>query len=196
MIFLQTYAKELFSLFVPLFTWGINRFFKAKAKLVLGNPHRFTYLVQQPLINPQGEVISPTQKVETTSFHLKNDGAETAKGVELVFNWKPACLNIWPSRHMTEHIESDNRYVLMFDNLAPDEVIGCELLAVNSGLPELIIARCEQCVAQPINMYPQPIAKPWMSRVIIFLGLLGLGTVVYFVLLLLQFLILKTPFGR
>jgi hypothetical protein len=50
MTFLETYGKEIVALFVPLLTWVLNTFFRAKARLFLANPHTFTFLVQQPLL--------------------------------------------------------------------------------------------------------------------------------------------------
>lgn len=193
MSFIQTYAKELVSLLVPLLTLIFNRVFKSKAKLQIGNPHKFTFLVQQPLLDDAGNVISRMQTIHTSSFVLKNAGAETAKTVELVFNWKPDCANIWPSRHFTEHSEPDGRFVMIFDNLAPAEVLGCEILSVNKELPILITARSEQCVAQPINLQPQQVVKPWVVRIVFGLFFIGLGFSVYVLIVLLQFLILRTP---
>jgi hypothetical protein len=106
------------------------------------------------------------------------------------------CLNIWPPRHFTEHDEPDRRYVLIFESLAPQEVVGCELLTVNSNLPEIIVARSDQCTAQKIEMYPQPVVKNWHRRVGTILVLAGLALIVYLVILLLQFLVLKTPLGH
>jgi hypothetical protein len=191
--FIEMYAKELVALLVPIITWGLNRTFRARAKLLLGNPHRFTFLVQEPLLDANGKVISPNQSVQTASYMLRNAGAETAKNLELVFNWKPQCINIWPSRHTTEYLESDGRFVLVFENLAPGEVLGFELMAVNGDVPALITARSEQCVAVTINMLPQPVAEPWRVKVVVGLALAGLGLVAYLALLLLQFIVLKTP---
>jgi len=119
MTFLETYGKEIVSLLIPLVTWVLSTFFKTKAKLLLASPHNFTFLVQQPLLGPQGNQISPTQNVYTSSFLIRNAGKETATKVELVFNWKPQCVNIWPLRHYQEHTEPDNRYVMIFDSMSP-----------------------------------------------------------------------------
>ena len=196
MAFLETYGKELVALLVPFITWTLNTLFRAKAKLLLASPHSFTFLVQQPRLDAQGNIISPAQTVQTISFVLRNAGKETATNVELVFNWKPLCLNVWPSRHFAEHTEPDNRYVLIFDSLAPNEVVGCELLTINDQLPVLITARSDQCAAQTIEMYPQPVVKNWLRRVGVFFMLAGLALVVYMAILLLQFLVLKTPLGH
>ena len=124
-----------------------------------------------------------------------NAGRETATKVQWVFNWKPLCSNVWPARHFDEYTESDNRYVMIFDSLAPNEYLGCELLSINAELPDLITARCDQCVAQMINMFPQPIVSVARRRMAATLFLAGLALCVYLFLMLLQTLVLKTPLG-
>lgn len=196
MTFLETYGKEIVSLLVPVVAWVLNSFFKAKARLQVALPHQFTFLVQQPLIDPEGHEVSPTQTVKTNSFIIRNAGRESATKVELVFNWKPMCLNLWPVRHYEEHVESDRRYVLIFDSLAPGEVLGVEVLTVNGDLPNLVTVRSAQCIAQNINMYPQPVVSNTVRFVATTLIALGLAAAVYLVILLVQFLVLRTPFGH
>lgn len=191
----EAYGKEIIALSVPVITWLLNTVFKARAKLMLSNTHRFKFLVQQPLLDSQGDVISPTQSIDTCSFVLINVGKDTATNVELVFNWKPL-LNIWPSRHVTEHIEPDGRYVLIFESLAPNEFIGCEMVEINGDLPMIITARSDQCVAQTIEMSPQPVISNWKRRTAVFLLLAGMALIVYLLILLIQFLVLRTPLGH
>jgi hypothetical protein len=193
MTFIQTYAKEIVALLVPLITWALNRAFRTKAKLRIANPHGFTFLIQQPLSDAQNNQVSPTQTVRTSSHILMNGGTEPATNVEIVFNWKPPCLNIWPPRHTTEHTETDGRYVLMFESLAPNEFVDFELLSINADTPQVLTARCDQCAAQNIAMYPQPVAKPWQRRLFVALAFAGLALIIYLLLLLLQYLVLKTP---
>lgn len=196
MTFFETYGKEIVALLVPLLTWVLNTFFRAKAKLFLANPHTFTFLVQTPLLDPQGNQIAPRQTVHTRSLMVWNAGKETATKIEWVFNWKPLCLNVWPSRHFQEHSEPDNRYVIIFDSLAPNEYVGCELMSINADLPILVTVRSDQCVAQNVNMYPQPAVSNSQRRILTVLQLAGLALIVYLAILLIQFLVLKTPFGR
>ncbi len=196
MTFFETYGKEIFSLLVPVVTFLLNRHFKSKAKLLVALPHQFTFLVQQPLLNEKGEVISQTQTVKTNSFIVRNAGRESATKVELVFNWKPMCLNLWPVRHYEEHVESDKRYVLIFDNLAPGEALGLEVMSVNIDLPSLVNVRSEQCIAQNINMYPQPVVSNAVRVAATGFMALGLGAAVYLAIILVQFLVLRTPFGH
>lgn len=188
----QQYAKEIFAFFVPLFTWILNNHFKAKAKLNVASPHGFMFLVQEPIKGADGAIISPSQTVRTMSHIVTNPGQDTATKVELVFNWKPPCINIWPSRHFTEHVETDNRYIMIFDSLAPREQITCELLSVNNELPALINVRSDQCTATNIALFPQPVVAPWKQRIAATLMFLGLSLSIYLTTLFLQLLLTVT----
>ena len=192
----QAYGKEIISLLVPFIAWILSSFFKTKAKLQVALPHQFTYLVQEPRLDSKGEVISPNQTVHTNSFIIRNDGREAAEEVELVFNWKPMCLNLWPVRHYQEHHEPDSRYVLIFDAIASGENLYVEVLSVNHDLPSLLTVRSANCVAKNLNMYPQPLVSDSVRKVVAVLLFLGLATAVYLIILLIQFLVLQTPLGR
>lgn len=119
MDFITKYGKEIVSLIVPFITWFLNVGIKAKAKLIWASPHSFTFLVQEPLHDDEGNVVKPTQKVCTASIRVINTGRETANKVELVFNWKPQYLNLWPVRHYEQKTDQDSRHILIFDNLSP-----------------------------------------------------------------------------
>lgn len=194
--FLQTYAKEIFSLCVPMVAWLLTRFLRARAKLQIAHPHTFTFLVNVPLLDNEGKTVRESQTIHTKSCLIMNSGSETATKLELVFNWKPACVNIWPPRHYNEHTEPDNRYTIIFDSLSPGEALNCEILSVNVDLPNLVTARCDQTTARFVDMHPQPINSQWVNLASAFLLMTGLATSIYILLLIIQFLVLKTPLGR
>lgn len=194
--FLQTYGKEITALIVPFITLVLNSFFKAKARLEVSQPHLFTFLVQEPLLDANGNEIQPNQTASTRSVLIRNSGRETATKVEIVFNWKPMCANVWPPRRYTENVQNDNRYTLTFDSLSPGESLGCEILAVNNQLPEVVTVRCDQCIGQWVDMYPQPATTKRQRIIGMTLMFFGLATVVYLLIMLLQFLVLKTPYGH
>jgi hypothetical protein len=192
MTFFQTYGKEIAALLAPVVTWVLKTVFKAKVKLQVALPHQWTFLVQQPLLNAQGVQVSPTQTAKTNSFIIRNAGRKAATKLQLVFNWKPMCINIWPLRHYDEPIQQDGRYVMIFDSLAPDEVLYVEVLSVNADLPGLTTVRSAECTAQNITMYPQPVASKALLIVIYILLGLGLAAAVYLSILLVQFLFFRT----
>lgn len=150
MAIIETYGKGIVSVAVALVTWVLNEFFRGRAKLQVASPHEFTFLVPQPLKDENGNVVSPTQTVHTKSFIVRNAGRESVSKVELVFNWKPMCLNVWPTRHYETHDEPDGRQVLIFGSLAPRELVGIEIMGVNvgsAGLPALATVRSAHCIA-------------------------------------------------
>ena len=196
MTFFETYGKEVVALLVPLLTWGLNTLFKARAKLLLASPHTFTFLVHEPQRDAEGNVTRQTQTVQTRSLMVWNGGRETATKVEWLLNWKPFCVNVWPPRNFLEQTAPDGRYSMTFESLAPNEYLGCEILSVNVDLPALLTVRSDQCVAQTVNMYPQPVVENWQRRLGRLFWLAGLGAVVYLTIILVQFLVLKTPFGH
>lgn len=196
MEFLETYGKEIVALIVPFIAWALNTFFKGKARLRIAQPHTFTFTIQEPLKDPQGKVVAATQTIQTRSFMVQNAGREQATKVELVFNWKPMCLNIWPPRHFEEHVEADKRYVIVFSSLSPGETVGCEVLSINVELPNLVTVRCDQAVGVAVNMYPQPVPNRVIRAASTALLALGLASAVYWAILLIQFLVLRTPLGH
>jgi hypothetical protein len=193
MDFLRTYGKELVSVAVPVLSAVVTWLSRARVRLTCSTPHGFTFLVQQPLRDPQGNVITPTQTVHTRSFWFRNDGRATAHNVEIVFNYQPLCLNVWPSRHFEVRVEPDGRYTLTFATLAPKENLGCELLNVNIDLPGLVTVRCDEELGRDVPMYPQPVVARWRAWVVLVLAFLGLVSAIYLILIGLQWLILKTP---
>lgn len=192
---IKAYGKEIVALLVPCVAWALNYLFRAKAKIYFATPHQFTFLVQEPLRDPQGNEIQPSQTVNTRSLMISCAGKVPVTGIEIVFNWKPMCMNIWPPRHFDELIEPDGRCTIKFASLAPGEYFGLELLSVNQQLPEVVTLRSDQCVAENIAMYPQPFVPAWKRRIAVGLLFAGLGLTIYILILLLQFVLLQTPLG-
>ena len=190
-IFAQ-YGKEIFAFIVPVFTLIINKYFKNSAKISYGELHQFTYLLNEPLLDKEGEVLQDTQTVHTQSYIFRNDGKEPATNVELIFNYAPMYLNVWPSRLFTEKNDSSRRYVMVFDYLAPKETIRCEVLAINAQIPVLLSVRCKEGVAQNIVLMPQRVFHPAFINALRFLIFLGSVSFVYILVVLLQWLLLKT----
>lgn len=187
--FLSTYSKEIVALVAPFIAWILNNRFQSRSRLIQSTRHAFTFLIQQSLIGADGKQISPTQTVNTASVSVFNAGRQLANKLEVVFNWKPQHLNMWPSRHYTENTAPDGRYSLHFENLAPKETIGFELLAVNSQLPAMVTVRSDQSVASNLPLIPQPIQPRWKLALAAWLILTGFAANVYVLTLLLQVIV-------
>jgi hypothetical protein len=189
--FFSANIKEIVSLMVPILGWFFNSVLKPRAKLNWGVAHAFTFIIQQPLTNPDGSVL-PTQTVRTVSITVANSGKETATNAELVFNWKPEHMNIWPARHYDDRVETDSRYTVMLNSLAPQETINFECLTVNNALPDLVTVRCDQCSGIRVPLLAQQAHPRWKIFIARFLLLAGITSVIYVGISILQFLV-KSP---
>jgi hypothetical protein len=193
MDFIRTYGKEIVSILVPFITWLLNVGLKGKAKLVWTARHSFSYLVQEPILDSTGAVLKPTQTVHTASIRVINTGRQTSTKVELVFNWKPQHLNLWPVRHYEQKTDSDRRHMLIFENLTPREEIGIEIMSINGDLPGLLQVRSAECIAREVEaMWIARIPK-WKLTLCQALLIVGLITTTYWILAAVQLLILNTP---
>jgi len=131
--------------------------------------------------------------VSTASVQVFNSGRDTAHKIEVVFNWKPQCLNLWPVRSFEEKTDGDGRYMMIFENLAPKEEIGIEIMAVNADLPGVIQVRSAESIAQDVQLMWFIRVAAWRIQLGRALLLLGFGTAIYLLLTIIQFLVLKTP---
>jgi hypothetical protein len=190
---LLSYGKEVVSLCVPFLTWFLNVAMKAKTRLVWNTPHEFNLLVHEPLRNSAGDIIQDTQIVRTASFRVQSIGRQGATKIELVFNWKPQYINIWPVRSYEEKSLEDRRCILIFDNLSRGEEIGIEIMSINGDLPRLILVRCAECVAEQIGMRWVRAVPQWRVSLLLVLAGLGCATAIYFMIALIQLLMLRTP---
>lgn len=193
MEFVQTYAKEIVALMIPFITWMLNSSQRGEAKLVRGVRHAHTFLVSQPLLDAKGVQVASNQLAHTASVVVQNVGRKPATKIELVFNFKPMCINFWPLRNKTEMPQEDGRHVILFESLAPGEAVIFELLSVNSELPGLANVRCDQGVATEVKLANHPVVAPWKARLLRAFVLVGIGATAYGALVLMQFLVLKTP---
>ncbi|MBG0667486.1 hypothetical protein I4P15_03260 [Enterobacter roggenkampii] len=192
MDFIKTYGKEIFSLLVPLVTFFLNYIFKGRVKIIFGDVNGFTYLINEPLLDDKKEIIKEKQLVHTKSVFLQNIGKESASRLEIVFNYRPMYFNVWPVRHYQEFNEGDGRYIIIFENLAPKDFMRIEVLSINHDLPAILSVKAKECVAKEVAFYPQMVINQYLKRFLMFLMMLGMAAFVYILIIVLQWLLIKT----
>ncbi|CAI1030555.1 Uncharacterised protein [Serratia entomophila] len=188
----KLYGKEIFSVFIALLTWVLNNYFKGKAKLSYGYSHEFTFLLDELVLDQDGNATEDKKWAHTRSLILVNEGRESATKVSIVFNYKPMHINFWPVHHFEEQLEKDKRYIVTFENIPPKDSIRCELLSVNQELPAVLSIRTKECVGKQVNLAPMKTINPTLAKFYILLFFMGIGTITYMVIMLLQWLIVKT----
>ena len=183
---LAPYSKEIGALVIGFFIALFTRAIQPRARLIQSVRHQFHYLVQEPVRNADGEIVSPTQNVKVVSVSIANTGRLPATKVELVFNWRPQFFNVWPLRHYEERVHFDNRYSIILDSLAPKESFGVNLLSVNREIPELCNVRSEQCEAVEREMIPQIVIKRPLFITLWILLTVGFFATIYIILSVIQ----------
>ncbi|WEJ70444.1 hypothetical protein [Pseudomonas sp. PSE14] len=190
MEFLQAYGKEIIAAILTLAAPFISRWLTPSTKLQYYTMHEYTYLIPQPLLDEHGEVVQQTQMAHAKTIVVKNIGSQAAKNLEVVFNWKPMFLNTWPSRKYSIHDSPDGRHSIIYESLAPKDLVGFELLAVNVPLPGVLSIRCEQVAAKEILIQHIQRYGQWTNWAILALMTFGGFTIVYLILWALQKLFL------
>lgn len=193
MDFLHAYGKELFSLVATGLIAVGKAIFKPRARLTFGFPHSFTYLIQQPLLDASGNEIRPNQTVQIANILIRNEGRKSAQNVEIVFNWEPLCLNVWPQRVMNTLTQPDGRHIIKLPNLAPKEVLHCNILSLNTALPDLINVRSDSCEAYKVEYTIYPAVSKTRLRIVLGLMFLGVAATIFLILNLAQFVLHFIP---
>jgi len=189
-MFIQDYSKEIVSILVPIVAATCNKIAKGKSRFLCAQRHDFTFFLREQK-EPNGEIKTPAGTVHTMSYFVRNDGKNQISGIEVVWNWRPDAINIWPPRPFDESKDSDGRFSISLKNMSPGEDLLIELIAFGTVLPRMVSCRCDQSVARHVelNFFEKlPSWKLWGFRALAFLGL---ATFVYGALRLLQILLIE-----
>ena len=185
---LQSYSKEAFAVVPVVLGFLINRVFRMKPKIFYSVRHASNYLVDEPLLDAQGNVLQPQQIVRTASIVSENSGLQAAKNVEYTFNWKPPIFTVFPGRAFTTEQTEMGRWSIKLDSLAPGEVFGIDLMSINQDLPLISAMRSEEVSGKLITMVPQRELPTWVNGAAFAVLALGLITTLYLVALLIEWL--------
>ena len=188
MSFWQTHSKEIVSILVPIIGALATYLLKPRAKLVWSITNSRAMSVQEQQVTADGSIQTVPGIVRTASIFLRNAGREAAENVEVVFNWRPPHINVWPQRDYSTNTNPDGRYILKFPDLASKEPIGLELLAVNSALPDIIqIRSTQQGSAKQIETSPQEIHSKFVLWIVLYLMIAGASATLYLMISIVQF---------
>ena len=175
----QTYSKESFALVVVVAGFLLNRVFRLRPKLIYSVRHASNYVVDQPLLDADGNVVQQQQMVRTASIVSENSGLLSAKNVEYTFNWKPPIYSVFPGRAFTTEETAMGRWTIKLDSLAPGEVFGIEIMSINRDLPLISAMRSDDVSGKSIAMAPQRQLPAWLNRTAGVVFILGCATAIY-----------------
>jgi hypothetical protein len=156
---------------------------------LVGTQLRF-FNVEEMIPDESGAPQRRLHAVRAASVFVHNGGREVADEIEIVFNWKPQHLNVWPQRQYSQTTNPESRFIMKLESLGPKEFLGIDLLSVDAELPELIQVRSRYGVGRRINMVPQELQPKWKIITALFLFFAGLAATLYVLIAFLQFVLL------
>lgn len=183
MAFIHAFQKELLSFVFTLIAAGIMYLCRSRVNLVWSSPHSFTFLVKKTSDEP-----APTSNIYTASLYVTNTGRLPATELEVTLNFPPGDHNVWPERPYEIYQAPSSRWTLKFVNLAPKEHLQIEFLSGNE-LPGILSVRSKECVGRQIMMTPYRVFPAWVKVVVWSLILLGVSSIIYFIIKLLGIII-------
>lgn len=157
------------------FTVGaLLMYFRPKAKLVFWSPHNFRYRLG---------VEQNNLEIQTDAWTIQNIGRAKTEKVDFVFGEKPDHYQLQPSiSHEAKTLENGN-FLIRIAELAPKEVISVQILSFTK-LPQPLSIRSDAGLAQAIPIQFQKVVPRWVTALLALLVLVGVGTAIYWLIVL------------
>lgn len=186
MSFFQTYAKEIISLLVPVVLAIGGYFFRPRTKLRWSISHNSVMLVDEIYKTEDGKQESRDVDVRFRRIFLENAGRAPARNIEVVFNWKPRKINVFPQRAYTEAMNPSGRFIVSLPSMAPKVFVGIDLFSIRGEIPDLVNIRSEEGFAKEAQMRPQIVYSNWVNASVLVLMFLGSIALVYLAITAIQ----------
>lgn len=188
MTFFQTYAKEIVSLLIPVVLAVGGYYFRPRTKLRWSVSHNSVMLVDEAYKTDDGKEERRDVDVRFRRIFLENAGRAPAKNIEVVFNWRPRKINLWPQRIYSEAINPEGRFIVSLPNMATKEFVGIDLFSIRGEVPDVVNIRSEEGFAKEVQMRPQIVYSNWVNGSVLALMFLGAMAFVYLLITAIQVL--------
>jgi hypothetical protein len=124
----------------------IGYFLRPRVRIIWGQKTNFTHVLR-----PKKDGQVPV-RVDTAHYIIQNSGRAPAKEVEVVLNYAPDEVSIWPQRSYQLSTNNENRLIVKLEFLAPREFIDLILLNVANELPDVLSVKSPDCVGKLVNI--------------------------------------------
>jgi hypothetical protein len=168
----------------------LQRLLQAKVKLRWSIPHQWYFAIPTgtapPVASAPGS--APSNLVKTQTLLIGNFGRAAATNVEVFLAFRPQHFDVWPLRSFEEVARPNLQFALRFGTLAPKEVFQIEMITAGE-LPVLGGVRSDAGEGKSANFRIQPVAPRWITVLLLLLVAIGMASVIYVALLVLERLI-------
>jgi hypothetical protein len=138
-------------------------YLKPKVKLIWGIKSEFTHVMR-----PKGEG-QQAVLVHTATFTIQNNGRLPATDIEIVLNYEPDEVSIWPQRQYAIVKNNETRQILVVKFLGARESIDLSMICVGRDLPVLLNVKSPEATGTRVPITYNRLYPRW-----VLLGLWGL----------------------
>jgi hypothetical protein len=166
-------SPQIIAAFLTIATTILLRLMQPRPKVVWGTSHNFTFRL--PTTNPPGgEFLLHTQAI-----FLQNIGFSPAEDVEVILNYKPENLSLWPQLNYSTDTNPEGRCIIKIKNLGGREFTSLEMLHSQGDMPTTLRVRTPRGECKQVPMAPMQVLSRWTRMTLILLMFLGAFTIFY-----------------
>jgi hypothetical protein len=160
-------TPQLIATLLTIATTIVLRMIQPRPRVVWGTSHQFAFRI--PRTNaPGGEFLLHTQ----TAF-LQNIGFGPAEDVEIILNYKPEHLSLWPQLNYTTVTNPEGRFIIKIENLGRREYTAVEMLHSIGEMPTALRVRTSRGECRQVSMAPMQVFPRWFIMLLRMLILVG-----------------------
>jgi len=172
---MDTLGGYIATIIISLIIGYLGRFLEPKSKLLGWSPHNFLFNLQK-----EGVVL------QTNSLTLQNWGRKPAEKIEIIHKERPDFFEIQPSLAFTESTNPNGEHIIHIETLGPKEWVIIQLLSYKT-IPKLQNVRWTDGQCKWIEIAPQRVFPKSLIFALKCLMLIGIGTIVYYLIQVLLF---------
>ncbi|MBN9437043.1 hypothetical protein [Bosea sp. (in: a-proteobacteria)] len=117
--------------------------------------------------------------VWTCQIVFINPSKSIAEDIEIVFNYRPLHLSVFPHLKYEISENPDRRIVVKIDKLNPKEIVNIAMLNTHTELPHMTSVRFKGGIGKRIDLEPSRVFPVWIRGLIGFVMLAGVAAIFY-----------------
>jgi hypothetical protein len=164
---LEIVPVQLLSLGLATLISIVGYFLKPRVKIIWGQKTNFSHILRP---KKEGDT---AVRVSTAHYIIQNAGRAPAKDVEIVLNYAPDEVSVWPQRLYELKLNNEQRQILKLEFLAPKEYVEILLLNIRNDLPDVLSVKSPDCVGKAVNIGYHHIYPKWVYSLMLFGMFLG-----------------------
>jgi hypothetical protein len=171
---------QILAAILTIATTLLLRVLQPRPKVVWGTSHQYSHRI------PRTPELGGEWLLHSQTVFVQNIGFAPAQDVEIILNFKPENLSLWPQLNYTTSINREQRFIVKIENLGRREFTALEMLHSTGNMPETLRVRTPRGECRQVPMAPVQTFSRRVRFAVIGLMFLGIFTVFewlsYFVL--------------